>query len=407
MQLSTDATAQSPNIPTEQVLFERAQALVPLLRERAGETEKNGRISDDVAHMLRAAGFYNIVMPVRAGGYGMKHSVLWKMAREVGRGCASTGWTLGLVGLSPWMVGLFPADAQDDVFGDNNPMVPVMTGGVADQYVVEIVDGGHEISGLWFYASGIDVGKWAIVMAPAPTGNPEAPFDSRVFLVPIEMMEIDHDSWDVTGMRGTGSKMVRITRAFVPDYRSISWSAAQNGEFPGREVNDGPMYQMPLNALFSMSVVAPIAGAAAGAADAVLDLLKKRYRGGTGQNQRDEIHSQIQIGQNVAMMDMAFSMLISDAEEMYEIVESGRAFTTMERTRYRVHCSMISRTFLEAADKLFVLTGGAMLRCGTPAERYFRDLHAMTTHFLMQADVTGEMYGRLLLGLDLPEGARI
>ena len=156
-----------------------------------------------------------------------------------------------------------------------------------------------------------------------------------------------------------------------------------------------------------MSVVAPISGAAAGAAGAVLDLLKKRYRGGTGQNQRDEIHSQIQIGQNVAMMDMAFSMLISGAEEMYEIVESGRAFTTMERTRYRVHYSMISKTFLEAADKLFVLTGGAMVRRSTPAERYFRDLHAMTTHFLMQTDVTGEMYGRLLLGLDLPDGARI
>ncbi len=407
MQVSIDATGQKSGFPTEQELFDRAQALVPMLREKAGETEKNGRISEEVAKMLRDAGFYNIVMPVRAGGYGMKHSVLWKVAREVGRGCASTGWILGLVGLSPWMVGLFPKDAQDDVFGDNNPMVPVMTGGVADQYAVDVVAGGYEISGLWFYASGIDVGKWAIVMAPTPTGNPEAPFDPRVFLVPIELMEIDHDSWDVLGMRGTGSKMVRIRKAFVPAYRSISWSAAQNGDFPGRDVNDGPMYQMPLNGLFSMSVVAPIAGAAAGAADAVLDLLKKRYRGGTGQNQRDEIHSQIQIGQNVAMMDMAFSMLISDADEMYAIAESGRAFTTMERTRYRVHCSMISRTFLEAADKLFALTGGAMLRCGTPTERYFRDLHSMTTHFLMQADVTGEMYGRLLLGLDLPDGARV
>jgi len=407
MQVSIDATGNNSEIPTEQELFERAQALVPVLRERAAATEKNGRISDDVAQMLRDAGFYNILMPVRVGGYGMKHSVLWKMAREVGRGCASTGWTLGLVGLSPWMVGLFPAKAQDDVFGDNNPMVPVMTGGVQDEYDVIIVEGGYEISGLWFYASGIDVGKWAIVMAPTPTGDPSAPFDSRVFLVPIELMEINHDSWDVIGMRGTGSKMVKISKAFVPDYRSISWSAAQNGEFPGHQVNDGPLYQMPLNALFSMSVVAPIAGAAAGAADAVLDLLKKRYRGGTGQNQRDEIHSQIEIGQNVAMMDMAFSMLISDAEEMYAIVERGRPFTVMERTKYRVHCSMISKTFLQAADKLFELTGGAMIRSGTPAERYFRDLHAMTTHFLMQADVTGEMYGRLLLGLDLPDGARI
>lgn len=407
MQNINKSDAMNVDIPTEQELFERAQALVPMLRERAAETENNGRLSDEVAQKLRDAGFYNIVMPVSAGGYGMKHSVLWKMAREVGRGCASTGWTLGLVGLSPWMVGLFPPKAQADVFSDNNPMVPVMTGGVQDEYRVDIVEGGYEISGLWFYASGIDVGTWAIVMAPTPTGDPDAPFDARVFLVPVEQMEINHDSWDVIGMRGTGSKMVRIKKAFVPDYRSISWSAAQDGVFPGREINDGPMYQMPLNSLFAMSVVAPISGAAAGAADAVLELMKKRYRGGTGKDQKDELYSQIEIGQNVAKMDMAFALLISDADEMFEIAESGRAFTVMERTKYRVHCSMISKTMLEAADKLFVLTGGAMIRCGTPAERYFRDLHAMTTHFLMQADVTGEMYGRLLLGLELPDGARI
>ena len=38
----------------------------------------------------------------------------------------------------------------------------------------------------------------------------------RTFLVPRKDFSIDHESWQVTGLAGTGSKDIVITDAFVP-----------------------------------------------------------------------------------------------------------------------------------------------------------------------------------------------
>lgn len=393
--------------PTADELIARAKDMLPALRQRVVQTEADRRISADTARALIDAGFFNIVLPRKSGGYGMRHSVLWQVAREIGRGCASTGWILGLIGISPWIVGFFGERTQEEVFSGGNPIVPVMTGGVGRDIRVTRLNEGYELSGTWRYGSGVDLCKWAIVMAPTPSGEAGGRPDLRLFLVRKEELEIDHESWNVLGMRGTGSKTVRVRSVRVPLSRSISWTAAQAGEFPGREVNEDPMYRMPVNALFAMSVVAPIVGAACGALDYTVSLLESRFRQGTGREQRSESFTQIEIGQSAASVEMAFALLVSDSDEMWDVACAGRAFSIADRARYRAHCSLICRTALSAVDRLSALAGGDLIVSGNPLERSFRDLHAMSTHFLMQADVTGEVYGCSLLGLDLPEHARI
>jgi hypothetical protein len=56
---------------------------------------------------------------------------------------------------------------------------------------------------------------------------------------------------------------------------------------------------------------------------------------------------------------------------------------------------------------MFAALGGSVLPTGTRIERLFRDVHAMSSHMLLQPDAIGESYGRLLLGLPLPPTARI
>ncbi len=397
----------SKDSPTPTDLVARAKALVPMLREKAAETEASGRISEATGRCLIDAGFFNIVMPRAAGGYGMRHSVLWDVARQIGRGCASTGWILGLIGISPWIVGFFEEQAQREVFELGNPIVPVMTGGVGREISVKENEADFEVSGVWYYGSGIDLCEWAIVMAPVTSQSAATRPDMRLFLVRRQDVEVDHGSWNVLGMRGTGSKNVRLRHVRIPKRRSISWTAAQLGEFPGRAINDDPMYRMPVNGLFAMSVAAPIVGAASGAVDHAIDLLKGRHRQGTGKDQKTESYSQIELGRSASAVEMASALLISDSDEMWEIVAEGREFSITERARYRSNCSLICQTVLAAVDRLAALAGGGLIQTGAPIERSFRDLHAMATHFLMQPDVTGEVFGRALLGLELPATARI
>lgn len=55
--------------PTEAEIIARARAMLPLLRQRAPETERLRRLPDDLHRAFAAAGFYKIMQPRRYGGY--------------------------------------------------------------------------------------------------------------------------------------------------------------------------------------------------------------------------------------------------------------------------------------------------------------------------------------------------
>lgn len=395
-----------PTAPAPGELIARARALIPALRQRAAACEAEKRIPDETVRDLVEAGFFRITMPKSAGGYAMRPSVLWAVAREIGRGCGSTAWIMSLLGLHPWLVGMFAPEAQRDVFADGDAIVPVLTGGVGRDITVTPVPGGYEVSGLWRYASGIDIATWVIAMVPVPVAGADAPVP-HLILVPKREFAIDHASWNVLGMRGTGSKDVRLTRAFVPAYRTISWVDAQRGIYPGASLNQEPTYRAPLNGLFAMSTAAAVVGVASGAVDHFLDAVKSRIMVGTGLRQIDDTSTHILTGECAARVNMAFTLLMHDVDEMYDTAAAGAAFAVETRARYRMDAALISRTALAAADRLFNAIGGSLLPTGTPLERYFRDIHAMASHFLLQPEPAGELYGRALLGLDLPPGARI
>lgn len=392
--------------PAPDELIDRARRLIPVLRERAAACEAGKRIPAETARDLVEAGFFRITQPASAGGYAMRPSVLWAVAREIGRGCGSTAWVMSLLGLHPWLVGMFAPEAQREVFADGDAIVPVLTGGVGRDIVVEPAGDGYTVSGLWRYASGIDIATWVIAMVPVRKRGADAA-EPHLIIVPKRAFSIDDASWNVLGMRGTGSKDVRLDTIHVPAHRTLSWTDAQRGIYPGSALNREPTYRAPLNGLFAMSTAAAVVGVASGALDHFIEAAKTRVIVGTGERQITDKATHIEAGQCAAQVHMAFALLMRDADEMYDTAAAGRTFTTEQRARYRMDAALVSRTALAAADRLFNAVGGSLLPTGAPLERCFRDIHAMASHFLLQPGPAGELYGRTLLGLDLPQGARI
>ena len=85
------------------------------------------------------------------------------------------------------------------------------------------VDGGFELSGHWQFSSGTDHCDWIFLggLVTDQEGNLTKPLDVRHFVLPRHDYQIVDDSWDVVGLRGTGSKDIVIDKAFVPLYRTI------------------------------------------------------------------------------------------------------------------------------------------------------------------------------------------
>lgn len=391
--------------PTEDELVAGAKSLAPLLRKMGPIHDEDRRISAEVGAALRDIGLFRIVQSVENGGYGMRPSVLWKAAREITRIDPATGWVLSLTGLHPWLVGMFPPQAQDDVFdhGKKDALVMALTGNVGRGVEVQARPDGFELSGKWTYASGVDIADWAAVLVECRTG---AVKEQLLLLVPQGDFRIDHESWKTFGMRGTGSKDVYLDHAFVPSHRAVRWSDIGQNRAPGKARNGGPMYEIPHTSMFVMSVAAAVVGAATGMLDLYREAIKVRMPAGLQTAQTEDRFSLAELGKAASQIEGAFKLLMFDVDEMYDQASSGRAFSEEQRTRYRADGAMISDLALHATDALARSLGGSLLPDG-PIERCFRDVHSMASHFLMQINPAAELLGRSLAGVPLPPNARI
>lgn len=405
---STPASAifliDRPTPPSAQSLLQSAMDLAPRLKEMGKVHDQNKCVSSEIAAELRERGFFKICQSAENGGYGMRPSVLWKVAREVTRADTATGWILSLAGLHPWLAGMFPPAAQDEVFaGGKDAVVLALTGNVGRGVDARRVEGGFELTGKWTYASGIDMADWAATLVEVKTDDQR---ELLLMLVPKAHFTIDHDSWNTMGMRGTGSKDVYLERAFVPTHRTIDWVQVSAGKAPGKERNKDPMYQIPHTSLLVMSVAAAVVGAATCMLDLYREAIKSRIPAGLQQTQTEDRFSLAELGKAASRIEMAFDRLLSNVDEMYDQAARNEPFTIEQRTKYRTDGATICDVALDAGDKLARSLGGSLLPNGA-IERCFRDMHAMASHFLMQINPSAELFGRALLNLPLPPGARI
>src|SRR3954454_22125218 len=88
----------------------------------------------------------------------------------------------------------------------------------------------------------------------------------RIFLLPKGDYKI-LDTWNATGLRGTGSNDVEVNDAFIEDWMTLAVSDLDGGPTPGSAVNPNALYALPVFSLFPYV----LSGVALGNAQACLD----------------------------------------------------------------------------------------------------------------------------------------
>ena len=219
------------SIPSPDDLVRRAESLIPFLRKRAGDADRSGEFSPEAIRQLREAGFFRILQPARFGGYGLDPATLWSVTRQLGRGCGCTAFIISQLAVHSWIVGMFEASAQAEVFKDaGDAIVSNLSVGVRRQMKGSMTDGGHVVSGVWDFASGIDFADWVIAAVRVP--NADGIMEERIALVPRQEFAVEQDSWTMVGTRATGSKRVTLSDTFIPLYRTVAWADVESGAYP-------------------------------------------------------------------------------------------------------------------------------------------------------------------------------
>src|ERR1700749_2890633 len=91
--------------------------LLPTLRQRAQETEDARSVPAESVKALEETGFFRLLQPKTAGGLEADPVTFFTAVRLIASACGSTGWVASVVGVHPWQLALFPAEAPEDVWG--------------------------------------------------------------------------------------------------------------------------------------------------------------------------------------------------------------------------------------------------------------------------------------------------
>lgn len=375
--------------------LERVRALIPDIRERAAACEDLRRLPDETLKAFQEGGLLRALQPARWGGFELPPLALYEAAMEVAAACPSSAWFLGVVGIHNWQLGLFPEQAQQDVWGEDTSVQ--ISSSYAPTGRVERVDGGFRLSGRWSFSSGCDHCQWVFLGGIAPGDGPFP--DMRTFLVPRSDYAI-LDNWHVAGLAGTGSKDIVVEGAFVPEHRTHRFVDAYNLASPGQAANTGPLFRLPFGCVFAYCIAVPAIGAAMGALASYCDSMREKLAAYDGSKVADDPFAQRRLSEAAVEIDAARAEVRSTWEAFWALAEAGRPIPLEMRARARWNAANLVLRGVRAVDLLFEASGGRALFLDNPIQRFFRDTHAMRAHALNNPDKASQTFGYAALHPD-------
>jgi 3-hydroxy-9,10-secoandrosta-1,3,5(10)-triene-9,17-dione monooxygenase len=378
-------------------MIAKAKALVPHLRDRASKTEDMRRLPTETERDLHEAGLFRILQPKRVGGSEFDYVALVDCADAIGQADASAAWNFANLSSHHWMLAMFDKRAQDLVWNkDVNALIAssfIFPAGRARK-----VDGGYVLSGSWPFSSGVDSSEWNMLASVVSSDDEADGIEYRVFLLNKSDYTI-RDTWNATGLRGTGSNDVEVNDAFVAEPMTIGVHELAGGPTPGSAVNPNPLYALPVFSLFPYV----LSGVALGNAQACLDdyIESARHRASTYNRAKlgDLQSTQIKIAEASAKIDAARLIMRSTCIAAMADARRGHVPDTAAKTRMRRDGAFSVNLCTEAVSLLFAASGARGLATSGALQRQFRDAHAINSHIAFNFDAAGTNYGRVALGL--------
>jgi 3-hydroxy-9,10-secoandrosta-1,3,5(10)-triene-9,17-dione monooxygenase len=373
------------------------QELLAGLAERAAKIDSAAEIDAQTMTELADAGVFRLLRPTWCGGLESDPIAFYRIIRAIAGACGSTGWVASLLGVSAWHVALFDERAQRDVWADD-PDALVCSSYAPVGRLTRAGDG-YELSGHWRFTSGCAHASWALVSGTV-LGDDGEPTDIMTALVPDTGYRVEN-AWDTVGLRGTGSYDLHADRVFVPAYRTLrNYDVALRQE-PGRELNSGPLYRMPLGTMFPTAVTAPVIGLAEGCLETFLAQMRDGNRLSFGGGRA--IDKQTAVGRASSDIDAAILQLEHNIGELYEHARHDADIPIELRLRARRDQAYGTERAVKAIDLVFSAAGGMSLRRGKPIERAWRDAHTSTIHAANNVGPALALYGRAAFGLPVDD----
>jgi 3-hydroxy-9,10-secoandrosta-1,3,5(10)-triene-9,17-dione monooxygenase len=375
-------------------LLKDIDRILPFIEARAGENEKQGRVGDAIVEALTGAGMFRSLTPHQYGGLEIDPAAFNEATYRIASRCASSGWVAGLVAVHNWQIAHFSKKAQDEYFS-TGPDTRASSS-YAPTGNARSVGGGFELSGRWDFSSGVDHAEWAIL--GAVIRDIEAP-EFRSFLVNKHDLTILEGSWNVTGLRGTGSKSVSLDNVFVPDHMTHRIVDVFERNEPGMSVNDRPLYRLPWLSIFWYAIGACAIGAAQGGIDAFIAINRKRIAPSSQKPAAMNPFLHVRTAEAQGAVDLHHARMIQNWDTMFEVVTTGQEVPQLMSRRSRFESANAVTDCYRALGGVYQVAGGGVINETNPIQRFYRDLMAMVNHPTANMEGMATLYSQSMFGV--------
>lgn len=385
----TAAHSSADNFLSGDDILANARKLSAWLRTRGDDIEAARRLPADVVARLREAGIFRMNMPRIWGGPEMASMRQVEVIEELSRSDASAGWC-AMIGCDS---GLYSGYLHDEVARELYPRLDlVQAGWIYPVGFATRIEGGYEVNGSWMFGSGIthcDVVAAGCVVyehgrpVPGPDGKPEW----RVMLASPRDFELV-DTWETTGLCGSGSLDYRCKGLFVPAERSFSFHE------PARRA--GTLWRRPDAFLRKMAGI-PL-GAAREAIDVASAILSSKVEFPSGRPMHELSRVQSAVAEAETLLGAARSYVFTTLEHQWEKLEAGRELTKEDRANVWLARTNAFQAAREVTRLMYDAVGGsAVYSRKSRLDRLLRDTQTMAQHICGQTKAW-EGVGGLLLG---------
>ncbi len=349
------------------------------LREQAVEGERIGKLTDQTVKIMKSAGNIRLLQPKEYGGLAVHPREFAETVMATAALDPSAGWINGVVGVHPYQLAYADPRVAAEIWADD--VDTWVASPYAPQGVARPVDGGYIFNGRWQFSSGTDHCEWIFLgaMIGDDEGKPLMPPQMLHMILPRKDYEIVEDSWDVVGLRGTGSKDVIVKDAFVPAYRTMDAMKVMDGTAQREAGMTETLYLMPWSTMFPLGISSATIGIAEGALAAHLDYQRERV-GAAGTAIKDDPYVLYAIGEAAADINAARQEILANADRIYDMVDAGKEVSFADRAAgRRTQIRAVWRAVM-AVDQIFSRSGGNAMRMDKPLQRYWRDAHTGLAH---------------------------
>ncbi|KYG11155.1 hypothetical protein BE21_01025 [Sorangium cellulosum] len=357
----------------------------------AEASERQRTLAPAVVDALRSSGLFATAAPRAVGGAESDPLTQLEVFEAMARADTSAGWSLMVSALLAALAGgSLPDEGARQVFA--GPF-PTFAGLQVPSGVARRVSGGYVLEGRWAFGSGVRHARWVFtsaIVAPEGGAPPAGPPEMLSLAVPLEQVAIE-DTWDVAGLRGTGSDHYRIEGAFVPEALTCAFPGA-----PRRR--GGALYAIPLLALLAAGHVGFALGVGRRALDEIAAVAPRRIKAWPQLALGSHAAFHMDLGRAEAKLAAARAYAFDALGRMWDRARAGEGLAIEDWAEIRLVQTYVTEVAAEVAGFAYRAGGGSALYAASPLQRCFRDMHAATQH-IAATDDAYEFAGRARLGI--------